>query len=212
MKGFLRSCGIGLVSGAILLILINVILSPPYLRLLQEGETLFRTSGIYALRLSAALFDALLLLFGCLGLHLGQRNASGRFGATAFLVAFVGTSLLFAIEWANLFVLRAVAQTSPDALAVIDKSPLMNAGFASGAVLFMLGWLMFLASIWRTRVYPRWAAITGLAGLLLIPLLAATPLGLAGQIIGNVVFAFGLLGLGRALAAKPSPTPAAITP
>jgi hypothetical protein len=200
MNGFIRGCGIALILGAVLLILINVIISPFYLQSLQQGEAVFRTSGIYLLRLSAALVDALLLLFGCLGLHLRQRGVSGKFGTVAFLVSFVGTSLLFAVEWANLFVLRAVAQTSPETLSALDKSSLMTVGFASAAGLFALGWLLLSVSLWQANVFPRWAALTTLAGLISIPALGATPLGFAGQITGNVIFGLGLVGLGYSLA------------
>jgi hypothetical protein len=133
-------------------------------------------------------------------LHLAQRSVSGKFGTVAFLVSFVGTGLLFAVEWSNLFVLRAVAQTSPEALAPLDKSSLMTVGFASGAGFFVLGWLLLSVSLWRARVFPRWTALTTFAGLILIPALGATPLGTSGQIPGNVIFGFGLLGLGYALA------------
>jgi len=200
MNEFNRGCGIALTLGAVLLILMNVFLSPFYLQALQQGDAIFRTSGIYSLRISAALVDAALLLFGCLGLHLGQRDVSGKFGAVAFLVAFIGTTLLFAVEWANLFVLRAVAQTSPEALSMLDKSTLMTVGFASGVGLFALGWLLLSISIWRANVFPRWAALTTLAGMLLIPVLGATPLGTVGQIAGNVIFGSGLIGLGYSLA------------
>ncbi len=200
MNGFIRGCGIALALGAVLLILINLILSPSYLRSSQQGEAIFRTSDIYLLRISAAVVDALLLLFGGLGLHLGQRSVSGRFGTVAFLVSFVGTILLFAVEWANLFVLRAVAQTSPETLSTLDKSSLMTAGVASGAGLFVLGWLLLSVSIWRANVFPRWAALTALAGLISIPTLGATPLGLAGQIVGNVIFGVGLIGFAYSMA------------
>lgn len=199
MTRFLRGCGIALVFGAVLMILINVILSPILLSL-DQGEAVARTSGIYLLRLSLALVDALLLLFGCLGLHLNQMNVSGKFGTVAFLVSFVGTSLLFAIEWTNLFVLRAVAQTNPETLSILDKSSLMTVGFASGAGLFALGWLLLSISLWLANVFPRWAALSTLAGMILIPVLGATPLGIAGQIIGNVIFGLGLMGLGYSLA------------
>ena len=200
MYKFLRRCGIALVLGAILLILINVVVTPFYLQLLPQGEAVHRTSGIYLLRFSFAVVDALLLLFGCIGLHLGQRNVSGGFGAVAFLVSFVGTSLLFAFEWSNFFVLRALAQTSPEALTALDRSPLMTAGTGSAAGLFMLGWLLFSVSLWRARVFPRWASVTALAGLISLPALGATPLGFVGQIVGNVIFASGLFGLGYSLA------------
>jgi hypothetical protein len=158
------------------------------------------STGIFLLRQSASGVAALLLLFGCLGLHLVQRMASGVFGAAAFCMAFVGGSLLFAVEWANVFVLRAVAQTNADTLGAIDKNALLNIGFASAAGLFALGWLLLSVSLWRARVLPRWPALTTLAGLLSIPALQATPLGLAGAIAGNFLFGVGLMGLGWAVA------------
>lgn len=203
MTGFIRRCGMALLVGAVLLIAINVIISPFYLRSLQQGEAVFRTSTPYLLRLSAALVDALLLLIGCLGIHLAQRSVSGRFGVVAFIVAFIGNALLFAIEWSNLFVLRAVAQTSPDALTGLGESSLVTAGFASGAMFFMLGWLLLAASVWRSKVLPGWAAASTAAGLIAIPALGATPLGQAGQIVGNVIFALGLAGFGRAMLKTP---------
>lgn len=200
MNGFLRGCGIALVLGAVLLILINVILTPSYLSSFQQGEAVGRGSGMYLLRLSAALLVALLLLFGCLGLHLRQRSVSGTFGTVAFLVSFVGTSLLFAVEWSNLFVLRAVAQTSPEMFSVLNKSSLMTAGFGSGVVLFALGWLLLSVSLWLANVFPRWATLSTSAGLILIPALGVTPLGVVGQVVGNVIFGLGLIGLGVSLA------------
>lgn len=200
MNGFLRSCGIALVLGGVLLISINVILTPSYLSSFQQGEAVARASGIHLLRISAALVDALLLLFGCIGLYLSQKSISGKFGTVAFLVSFVGTSLLFAIEWSNLFVLRAVAQTSPETFNVLDKSSLMTAGFASGIGLFMIGWLLLSLSLWRANVFPRWAALSTLAGLILILALGVTPLGVIGQVVGNVIFGLGLIGLGYSLA------------
>lgn len=199
MNGFLRGCGFALIFGGVLLILINVILTPSYMASFKQGEAVTRVSGIYLLRISAALVDALLLLFGCIGLYLSQQSASGIFGMVAFLVTFVGTSLLFAVEWSNLFVLRAVAQTSPETLGALDKSTLMTVGFASGAGIFMLGWLLLSVSIWLTNVFPRWASLSILAGLILIPILGVTPLGIVGQVIGNVGFGIGLIGFGYSM-------------
>ena len=199
MNGFLRSCGFALLLGGVLLILINVFLTPSYLASFKKGEAVARASGIYLFRISSALANALVLIYGCIGLYLAQKNVSGLFGAIAFGVAFIGTTLLFAIEWSNLFVLRAVAQTSPETLAVLDKSRLVTIGFASGAGIFMLGWLLLAASTWQTNVLPRWTSISTIAGLILIPILGATSLGTAGQVVGNVVFGLGLIGFGYTL-------------
>jgi len=200
MNTFLRSCGFALVLGGVLLIIINVILTPSYMASFKQGEAVARASGIYLIRISAALVDAFLLLFGCIGLYLSQKSLSGTFGTVAFLVSFVGTGLLIAVEWSNLFVLRAVAQTSPETLSVLDKSPLLTIGFASGAGIFMLGWLLLSVSLWHANVFHRRAALSSLMGLILIPALGASPLGVLGQIVGNVVFGLGLIGLGYSLA------------
>lgn len=196
--GFIRGCGCALLLGGAVIILINVIATPLLPR--HQGSAIVMSTGIFLLRESALGVAALLLLFGCLGLHLVQRMGSGVFGTAAFLASFVGGSFLFAVEWANVFVLRAVAQSNPDTLSALDKNSLLNIGFASAAGLFALGWLLLSLSLWRARVLPRWAALTTLAGLLSIPALQATPLGLGGAIAGNVIFGVGLMGLGRALA------------
>jgi hypothetical protein len=199
MNEFLRSCGFALLLGGVLHILITVFLTPAHLASFKQGEAVARISGLYVFRLSAALVDALLLIHGCIGLYLAQKSVSGLFGTIAFGAAFIGTILLFALEWSNLFVLRAIAQTSPETLAVLDKSRLMTIGFASGAGIFMLGWLLLAANTWQANVLPRWASISTVAGLILIPVLGATPLGIAGQVIGNVVFGLGLIGFGYSL-------------
>lgn len=202
MNGLIRGCGRALLLGGAAMILINVIATPLLPR--QQGSAFVMSSGIFLLRQSASGVAALLLLFGCLGLHLAQRTVSGRFGTLAFLLTFVGGACLFAVEWANVFVLRAVAQSSPETLNAIDKNTIMNVGFASAAGLLAVGWLLLSLSLWRSRVLPRWAAVTTFAGILSIPALQA-PLGLVGGIAGNVIFGLGLMGLGRALATGSSP-------
>jgi len=199
MSEFIRSCGFALVLGGVLLILINVFLTPSYLASFKKGEAVARDSRIYLFRISAALVNALVLIYGCIGLYLAQKNVSGLFGTIAFGVAFIGNTFLFATEWSNLFVLRAVAQVTPETLAGLDKSRLMTIGFAVGAGLFMLGWLLLGISAWQANVLPRWVSISTVAGLFLIPLLGATPLRVAGQVIGNIVFGIGLIGFGYSL-------------
>ena len=199
MNDYLRGCGFALILGGGLLIFINVLITPSYLASFKQGEAVARASGIYLLRISLALVDVALLRFGSTGLYLSQKSASGTFGTAPFFVTFVGTSLLLAIEWSNLFVLRPVAQTSPETLSLLDKSSLMTAGTASGAGLFMLGWLLLAVSLWRGNLFPQWAAPATIAGIILIPVLGVTPLGVIGQVMGNVVFGLGLIGLGYSL-------------
>jgi len=199
MNDYFRGCGLSLVVGGGLLILINVFITPSYLASFRQGEAFARSSDIYLLRISLALVDVSLLLFGSTGLYLSQKSAIGTFGTIAFLVTFIGTSLLFAIEWSNLFVLRPVAQTSPETLSLLDKSALVTAGAASGVGIFMLGWLLLSLSLWRGNVLPHWAALSTMTGIILIPILGATPLGVIGQATGNAVLGLGLIGFGYSL-------------
>jgi hypothetical protein len=167
----------------------------------QAGDVVVRTSQVYLVRLSASLVSAVLLVFGSLGLHLAQRSVAGLLGTAAFLASFIGSCLVAAVEWSNVFVLRPVAQLSPSALQAINRSPLLIGGTVAAVGLFSLGWLLVAASAWRARILPRWAAIATGVGMLLIPALGAAPFGIYGAIAGNVVFGAGLAGLGVALAA-----------
>lgn len=199
MNGLLRSCGYALLLGGVLHILITVFLTPAYMASFKQGEVVARTSTIYWIRLAAALVDLLLLIFGCIGVYFAQKSTSGLFRMIAFWVTFVGNLLMFAVEWSNLFILRTVALTSPETLAILDKSRLMSIGFASGAGIFTLGWILLGTSSWLVNILPRWASLSTLVGLILIPALGITPLGIVGQVIGNAVFGVGLIGPGYAL-------------
>ena len=200
MNKFIRNSGIALVIGGVLLLIINVFLTPAYMAAIEQGEVFSRSSDIYIYRISLAMLDTLLLLFGCIGLYLSQRNASGKFGTIAFVVVFTGNSLMFAVEWANLFVLRPVAQTSPETFTALNESTLMSAGILSGLGLFVLGWILMSVSSLLVNVFPRWAATSTIVGFVLVPVLGVTSLGVAGQVIGNIVLALGLAGMGYAVA------------
>lgn len=198
MSRQLKLFGISLLMGGVLLILLNIILTP--LLPLEQDEAFLRTSTVYLLRLSAAGLSAIFMLFGCIGVYLAQRDTAGVFGTVAFLVAFAGNTLMVCIEWSNVFVLRAAAQSYPEALTALDKSALLNMGFASAAGLFALGWILLAASLIISKIFACWIPITVIAGLVLVPVLGATPLGLAGSIIGNTVFGFGIAAMGWNLA------------
>lgn len=199
MNGFIRGCGRALFLGGALTILINAVATPLLPR--HQGSAVVMSTGIFLFRESASGIVALLLIFGCLGLHLAPGPHSSLFGITAFLVSFLGGALLFAVEWANVFVMRAVAETSPETLLNLDHHSLLNIGFGFAAGTFALGWLLLSVHVWRARVLPRWAPLSTVAGMLSIPALQAI-LGLTGAIVGNAIFGAGLMGLGRALSTR----------
>lgn len=186
--------GTALFLGGLFLILVNVFLTP--LMPTDQGEEVLRTSTIYFWRLSAAGIASVLLLLGCVGVFLAQRNITGIFKNIAFLAAFVGNCLLVCVEWSNLFILPAVAKSSPETLSAIDSSKLVTVGFAAAAGIFALGWILLAVSAIKSRVFSLWVPVTVISGLILIPLLGATPLGIYGAIIGNVIFGTGIMAMG----------------
>ncbi|MEY2562234.1 MAG: hypothetical protein QOH88_427 [Verrucomicrobiota bacterium] len=201
MKTFLRPCGIGLLCGALLTLAVNAIIAP----LMFHSRSLGippETTGLFLFRQSLSGLAALMLIFGSLGVHLMQRDRAGRFGAVSFVFAFIGSCLLFAVEFTDVFVFYPLAGINLAALSAIDKHPLTSIGFASAAGVFALGWLLLAISVWRTGILPRWAAIAAAAGLVLIPLLQASPLHAWGAIIANGIFSVGLAGLGVAVAKR----------
>jgi hypothetical protein len=193
-----RLCGLALVIGGILTILINLILTP----LLFGGKIpplVVPTTDLFLWREGASLVAALALVFGSFGLvlHLPRGNKISPFNGIAFFAASIGSCLLAAVEFCNVFVLRTVAQVDSATFAALDKSAFMNLGMASAVGMFALGWVLLLIGVWRTRKFPRWAVIAALGGLFLIPMLQAV-LGLSGAMIGNTVFGSGLAALGWA--------------
>ena len=196
---FIRGCGLALVAGGALTILINLTFTPLLFRA-NMPPAIVPTTQLFLLRQSTSALAALLVIFGCLGigLHLTQRVGSGVGGTLVFLAALIGSCLVFAVEFCDVFVLPSVAQANPDTFLAIDKNMFMNMGMISGVGLFALGWLLLSGNVWRLNVLPRWAALATFVGLILIPGLQA-PFGVVGAMIGNAVFGAGLAGLGWAL-------------
>ena len=196
---FIRGCGLALVLGGALTVLINLTLTPLLLRA-NIPSAVVPTTQLFLLRQSASGLAALLIIFGCMGvgLHLIQRAGAGVGSALAFLVAFIGSCFVLAVEFCDVFVLRTVAQTNADTFVAIEKSPFMNIGMVSGVGLFALGWLLLSGNVWRTKLLPRWASVATFLGLILIPGLQAA-FGVVGGMLGNAVFGSGLAGLGWAL-------------
>jgi hypothetical protein len=106
---------------------------------------------------------------------------------------------LFAVEWADVFVLRTVAHINPATFAQLDRDAFSNIGFASAAGMFVLGWLLMSISVWRSGAVFRHGAKVTLSGLIAIPLLQAGPWKAVGAVVGNLIFGAGLLILGRGL-------------
>jgi multisubunit Na+/H+ antiporter MnhG subunit len=197
----LRWMGIALACGGALTFLANALLTPflptgaPYAQIVL--------SPVFPWRIGVAAIAAALLLFGSVGVYLAQAQRIGRFGAFAFVVAFLGTALLLATEWIQLFDIRDIAFRAPDTLNKLNargQGPsLGDVGALIALSLFTLGWIMLAIATVRARAFPRNAAILVIAGFFAIPMLQA-PFGITGAILGNFVLGAGFFQMGRYLA------------
>ena len=194
----LRWTGWALAAGGALTILINIGLAP---LVLAHGRPLTETAATTAFvwRQSLSALAAALLLFGSIGLYLRQADRAGRFGALAFVMAFLGTSLLLAWEWIDIFILRDLALRAPDALRMLEESKglhLYDLGAMIPVALFTLGWIVLAISTFRVCQPLRRAAALVIAGFFAIPLLSAVLGPLWGGVLGNLVLGSGWIVLG----------------
>jgi hypothetical protein len=82
-------------------------------------------------------------------------------GLVSFAVAFLGTSLVLGVVWAQLFMALFLAVQAP---RVLDTEPTGALGFTLTFALLAVGWLLFGVAALRARVYPRSAAIVLMVG------------------------------------------------
>lgn len=122
--------------------------------------------GSYTLYEGLHLIGGVLLLGGLIGLYAGQSHSAGTLGVVAFLVAFVGTTLVVGLIWVLAFMVPSVAEAAPELLSDSPAGAL-GVGFALSFALGGLGWLLFGVATLRARVYPRAAAVLLIVGAVL---------------------------------------------
>ncbi len=198
---WVRWTGAALAAGGALTALVNLVLTPllpahaPYARVAASVPFLLRQS------LSAC--AAALLLLGTVGIQLRQAGRAGRFGAAAFALAFLGSALLLATEWAEVFLVRTLALRAPEALQALESRAgptLYDLGAMASLAVFSLGWIALAATALRSAAVARAAALLVVAGLFAIPLLGAAVPGPWGAVAGNVVLGAGWVWMGLDLA------------
>ena len=192
--------GIAVMAGGALTLLVNVGLTP----FLQPDAPYAETAAscVFLWRQGLSALAAVLILAGSVALYLHNADRAGRFGAIAFLFAFVGGALLLAHEWSQIFFVHEMALRAPDALTALEaaKGPsLFDIGAIIAFLAFVLGWIMFSVSMLLAGVYPRRGPILVIAGFCAAPILSAVLPDMWGAVIGNVVLGAGWIMLGHEL-------------
>jgi hypothetical protein len=205
---FLRWTGSALATGGALTALINATLTPmTFLPGMPFDEVAASPAFLWRQCLSAV--AAASLLFGTVGLYLAQDGRSRRFLAIAFVLAFLGSALLVAWEWVDIFLLHGLARSHPDTLRALEAEKgigFYDLGGILAASMFALGWLAFAVATYRTTPALRRGAALVIAGFFVVPVLTAM-LGPRCGALGNLVLGAGWVSLGRGVIAAGATPP-----
>jgi hypothetical protein len=204
-----RLFGVALIGGGVLTLIANGVFSP--LLPIEGSFAELAGSQAFLWRLSLAAAGLLLVLLGMVGLYMRRAGTMSWFGVTAFVLAFLGTAVIMAHEWAQVFFIHHIAKTVPTALDAMEDAAGPNLFDAESIIVassFALGWILWSISLLRGRAFGWLGPALVPIGLFGAPLLgaAASALGLSvviGMAVGSVLFSLGWIVLGRALL-KPS--------
>lgn len=192
--------GFAMMLGAICYFIANGIITPMMPTSGPSAE-LFGSKEFLA-RLSFAAASVFFLLVGSIGIFMHQRHKTGWFGALAFGITFVGTTVVFAHEWGQVFFLHELANVAPDGLeTLVDRDGLnLYSAEAYGVLItFMLGWFLLGISMLLARAFNLLGPLLLVGGFFAVPILAASLPDLWGFIVGNLIIAAGYLLIGREL-------------
>ncbi|MEP5612190.1 MAG: hypothetical protein ABJP45_08065 [Cyclobacteriaceae bacterium] len=159
-------------------------------------------SNIFLARLSLASLSVFLLLVGSLGLYQHQSESTGIFGKFAYGLLFTGSVLVFAHEWGQVFFLHELANVAPEGLEALENRDgfnLYDLEVFPGLVGFMLGWILFVVSILKTKKFSYAGPTLILVGLFAAPILGAVVPFPWGFVVGNLILASGWFILGLEL-------------
>jgi hypothetical protein len=197
--------GIAIAAAGVLLIIVNSVFAP--MLDFNVPFTEMMASKAFLWRLSLAALTVFLLMIGSPALYAYQTGRSGLFGKFAFGLAFLGCTLLFAHEWAQVFFMHSMAVVAPDALQAMEdtKGPnLFDLEALIVITLFTLGWIAFAVSMLIANVFSRLSPILVIAGFFAIPLLTAATSPKLGGALGSAVLGAGFILLGRELFKNPA--------
>lgn len=198
---FVRWCGLALCVAAVTTLALNVFVSS---RLPAGTFATVAASPVYFLRQCIASAVALLLVFGIGGIQVGRLGRVGVFGTIAFVLAFTGQILLFAIEYGQAFQIHDYALNAPAILnaAMVDPHRPLAIGALIAIGTFFVGWLLLAISLIVSRHFARLGPALILIGL---PLLFVTKgLGIWGGIITSAVTGAGWFLIGIEMIRRPN--------
>ena len=142
-------------------------------------------SVLYMLRLIAVM----LLMLGLVALFARQSQKMGIFGVVAFIIAAIGTMLIFGFAWALEFAFPVMAEAVPTFLDAYAAAP--SIGVVLTLFLVTIGWLLFGIACLRAKVLP-----TGAAWLVIVGSFLALALNMMKAPMSWLIFDIALIWMG----------------
>jgi hypothetical protein len=141
------------------------------------------------------------LLWALVGLYCRQAKETGVLGFLAFLLSFVGVTLLFGTIWGGFILTPGLAKAAPAYLdSTVTQFSLLPGlvGYILPFVLALLGILLFGLASLRAKVFPRPAAVL----FILTPLLQVAQSFIGLSFLADIAFGAGLIWMGYTLWAE----------
>ncbi len=139
-----------------------------------------------------------LALPGWIALYLAQAQRAGLLGVSGLMVIIVGTSLASWIFSSDVTFVPVIAAQAPSLFHDIYGSAHVLTGVGS-VLLWVLGSVLFGASVVRAKVFPRGAGFLLAIGTLIVPVAYAAGLSVRIVGLGAALAAVGQIWLGFAL-------------
>lgn len=162
-SNLIRWSGLAALMGGMLLIVVNV---AEFIVYGDQPESVTATTSAWLILSVLALMGVVLIFLGLVGLYAHQAEQAGTLGLVAFVMALIGTAMIFGFAWAGAFVVPDLAEAVPDFLDTSDAGMLM-VGVMLTFVMFALGWFLFGLASLQARVLPRSAAVLLIVGAVL---------------------------------------------
>lgn len=158
-----------------------------------------RTSAVFVWRQSTAVIIGLLLIFGSIGIYARHPRRNQWWMRLLFVLACIGSALLVAFEWQELFLARDLATQFPNTFKQLEDAEGLtpwDQGAIIGASGFTLGWMALSLSTAFAPGFSRWGGPLLIAGIIALPILSVVLPMPIGPIIGSALIAAGLIRLG----------------
>ena len=142
-------------------------------------------SFLYAVRLVMII----LLMLGLVAFFARQSQEMHTFGVVAFVIASIGTMLIFGFAWVLLFVFPVMAEAVPAFLDTMAVEPAI--GIILTLFLAKIGWFLFSLASLRAKVLPA-----GYAWMVMVGAFLALVLNIMQAPFSWVIFDIGVIGMG----------------